>query len=298
MDMSNHERFQVVYDGPALKEHRMDVRDLAPALIAFADLFTAANKEINGDSADVRVEVNASFKAGSFGIDLVAAQQLLSQLRDMFSGNGATAIANAWTIMGIVGLVGGGGLIGLLRKLNGRRPIKIEQHGDFGTVWITRTESVEVEREVIRLYRSKSVRVSLEKVFSPLQQDGITDFGVVINDRVELDVGEDEITSFGASDSVAEVVSDNVSRKMLQIESLTFKDGNKWRVHDGVNTFYASIEDQNFLDKIDTGERFGKGDVLLVDLHEVQSVVGSRLVTESKIVRVIEHREPLQSDLL
>ena len=91
MEMSNHERFHVVYDGPALAEHRMDVRDLGPALVAFADLFTAVNKEINGDAADVRVQVNVSFKAGSFGIDLVATQHLLSQLKDIFSGT-ATAL--------------------------------------------------------------------------------------------------------------------------------------------------------------------------------------------------------------
>ncbi|MCA8339832.1 hypothetical protein QZM91_24170 [Burkholderia multivorans] len=297
MDMSNHERFHVVYDGPALEEHRMDVRDLAPALIAFADLFTAANKEINGDAAEVRVQVNASFKAGSFGIDLVAAQHLLDQIKDIFSGNGATAICNAWTLLGMVGLAGGG-LIGMLRKLAGRRPIKIEQRGDLASVWLSQTESFEVERNVVRLYRNKSVRVSLEKVFSPLQQEGITEFGVVINNDVVLDVKDSEVGFFDSADAEEEVVSDTTSRKMLEIESLTFKDGNKWRVHDGTSTFYASIEDKEFLDKIDGGERFGKGDVLIVDLRQVQSVVGARLVTESTIIKVLDHRAPLQSDLL
>jgi hypothetical protein len=37
--MNNHEHFNVVYDGPALAEHRMDVRDLAPALVVISDLF-------------------------------------------------------------------------------------------------------------------------------------------------------------------------------------------------------------------------------------------------------------------
>lgn len=297
MDMSNHERFHVVYDGPALAEHRMDVRDLAPALVAFADLFTAANREINGDAAEVRVQVNASFKAGSFGIDLVAAQHLLSQIRDIFAGNGATAISNAWTILGMVGLTGGG-LIGLLRKLGGRRPVKIEQRGDFATVWISQTESLEVERNVVHLYRNKAVRVSLEKVFSPLAQDGITDFGVIVNKKVVLDVKDSEIHSFSSLETGEEVVSDTTSRKVLLIESLTFKDGNKWRVHDGTNNFYASIEDKEFLDRIDAGERFGKGDVLVVDLRQTQSIVGARLVNESTIVKVLEHREPLQQDLL
>jgi len=303
MEMSNHERFHVVYDGPALKEHRMDVRDLAPALVAFADLFTAANKEINGDAAEVRVQVNASFKAGSFGIDLVASQHLLSQIKDIFSGNGATAIANGWTIMEIVGITGtgvAGGLLGLLRLLKGRRPVKIEQKGDVATVWISQTETIDVERNVIRLYRNSVVRTSLEKVVSPLARDGITDFGVVVNDAIVLEVHDDEIASFSAatSDAEAEVVSDTTTRKLLLIESLAFKDGNKWRVHDGTATFHASIEDREFLDEIDAGERFGKGDVLVVDLRQVQSIVSAKLVNESIIVKVWEHRQPLQHSLL
>jgi hypothetical protein len=303
MEMTNHERFHVVYDGPALKEHRMDVRDLAPALVAFADLFTAANKEINGDAAEVRIQVNASFKAGSFGIDLVASQHLLSQIKDIFSGNGATAIANGWTIMQIVGITGtglAGGLLGLLRLLKGRRPVKIEQKGDVATVWISQTETIDVERNVIRLYRNSVVRTSLEKVVSPLERDGITDFGVVVNDAIVLAVHDDEIASFSAatSDADAEIVSDTTSRKLLLIESLAFKDGNKWRVHDGTATFHASIEDREFLDEIDAGERFGKGDVLVVDLRQVQSIVSAKLVNESIIVKVWEHRQPLQQSLL
>jgi hypothetical protein len=300
MEMSNHERFHVVYDGPALTEHRMDVRDLAPALVAFADLFTATNKEINGDAAEVRVQVNASFKAGSFGIDLVATQQLLSQIKDIFSGNGATAISNAWTIMGIIGLTGGGGLIGLLRALKGRRPVKIEQKGDGSTVWMSQTETIEVEHDVIRLYRNSVVRTSLEKVISPLERDGITDFGVVVNGATVLDVHDDEVTVFNAatSNDDAEIVSDTTSRKLLLIESLAFKDGNKWRVHDGTATFHASIEDKEFLGNIDAGERFGKGDVLVVDLRQVQSIVSAKLVNESIIVKVWEHRQPLQQNLI
>jgi hypothetical protein len=85
---------------------------------------------------------------------------------------------------------------------------------------------------------------------------------------------------------------------MLLIESLAFKDGNKWRVHDGTATFHASIEDKEFLAKIDAGERFGKGDVLVVDLRQVQSIVNAKLVNESIIVKVLEHRQPLQQSLI
>lgn len=297
--MKNHERFQMVYDGPGLIGHWMDVRDLAPALVAVADLLTAANKELNGNAVEVRVQVNASFKAGSFGIDLVATQHLLSQIKDMFSGSGASAICNAYTIMGMVGLTGGG-LIGVLRELKGRRPVKIEQSGDQATVWLSETETIEVERNVARLYQNIVVRTSLEKIISPLERDGISDLRISASDKLVLEIHDDEVRSFSAAGPYAnaEIVSDATSRNLLRVESLTFKDGNKWRVNDGGSTFHASIEDEAFLSRIDAGERFGKEDVLLVDLRKIQTVVGARLLTDVSIVKVLEHRQSLQEALL
>jgi hypothetical protein len=299
--MSSHERFHVVYDGPALTEHRMDVRDLAPALIAFADLFSAANKEINGNAAELRVQVNANFKAGSFGIDLLATQQLLSQIKDMFSGHGATAITNAYTIMTMIGFTGGG-LVGLLRLLKGRRPIKIEQkqNAAIATICATETERIDIGPQVLKLYRSSEVRANLEKVMSPLQRVGITELDIVMNERVMLRIEDEEIGSFSASMLCpdTEIVSDTTSRKLLLIESLTFKDGNKWRVHDGTSTFHVVIEDKEFLATIDSGKQFGKGDVLVVDLRGVQTIIGAKLATDWTIVKVLEHRQPLQQTLL
>ncbi|WP_245641650.1 hypothetical protein [Paraburkholderia bannensis] len=297
-DMSNHERFNVVYDGPALAEHRMDVRDLAPALVAMADLFTAANKVLNGDAADVRVEVNGSFRAGSFNIELIFAQQFLAQLRDMFAGTSATAVANAWTILGLVGYVGGRGIIGLLRALRGRRVHRIESLGENVRIWITESESIEVEDQVMRLWRSQSVRIALQKTLSPLEREGITSFGIVRGTQIELAIDDAELPTFESSTSEGEVVTDHVVRKVLLIESVVFKDGNKWRVHDGQYPFFASLEDETFLARINAGERFGKGDVLVVDLRQIQTVEAGALKTENHIVKVLEHRAPLQQSLL
>jgi hypothetical protein len=40
--------FKVSYNGVALQEGRLDVRDLAPALLAVGSLFDAANRALNG----------------------------------------------------------------------------------------------------------------------------------------------------------------------------------------------------------------------------------------------------------
>ncbi|TKC89830.1 hypothetical protein FAZ69_12040 [Trinickia terrae] len=276
----------------------MDVRDLAPALVAISDLFAAANKELNGDSADVRVEVKESFKAGSFHLDLIFVQNLLTQLRDMFAGANASAISNAYTILGMLGLIGGGGLIHLARKLQGRRPHRIEQTGEVSKVWITEAETIEIDERVVRLWRNKTIRTSLHKTLSPLERDGIMNFGILRNDKVELVVEADELASFAVFDNDGEVVSDSTSRKVLLLESVVFKDGNKWRVHDGQYPFFAALDDEAFLAKVDAGERFGKGDVLIVELRQIQTIADGTLKTEYRISKVREHRAPLQHSLL
>ncbi|HIC7209733.1 TPA: hypothetical protein ACW2VG_002368 [Burkholderia stabilis] len=295
---SNHQPFNVVYDGPALAEHRMDVRDLAPALIAIADLFSSANKALNGEHTEVRIEVSGSFKAGSFHSELIFVQSLASQIRDLFAGPGASAFSNALAILGALGIVGGGGLIGLIRTLRGRKPYRTEPDGTKVKIWTSEHEFFIVDEAIVRLHRNRAVRISLQKVLSPLERDGIVSFGIVRGDTVELEIERDELVTFASSDDPGEVATDTIVHKMLQLESVVFKDGNKWRVHDGSFSFFAALDDEQFLAKVNAGERFGKGDVLIVDLRQTQIITDEGLRNEYRIVKVREHRAPLQPALV
>jgi len=110
---------------------------------------------------------------------------------------------------------------------------------------------------------------------------------------------KEEAAFFAMAAFSADVVSDVTSEGvLLQIESAVFKDGNKWRFSDGSNSFFAEISDKAFRARIDSGdERFGKGDVLIVDLRRVQSITDTGLKSEYIIDRVREHKAPLQMGL-
>ena len=301
--MSATVHFTVKYDSPALHDHQMDVRELAPALIALSDLLDAANKSVFPDAAEVRVNVRGNFKGGSFGVDLIAVQSIGQQIVDLLAGKEATATANLLSLLTGLGLLGSGGLIGLIKFLAGRKPNKIHTSGDkvvFEIVEDETIESYEVDLITVKLYQTRIVRQSLARVVKPLERDGIDVFSTGKDGVTQNVVTDEELYCFLISASEADVVSDTVSAGvLLQIESAVFREGNKWRFSDGANTFFAEITDSAFVSGVNEGlERFGKGDLLVVDLRRTQFMTDGGLKTEFVIEKVVARKPPQQHKLL
>lgn len=302
-EMSASIHFSIKYDGPALASHQMDVRELAPALIALSNLLEEANRAAFPDSDQVRVQIKGNFKGGSFGVDLVALQSITDQIVTMLAGPKATAAANLFAILAGVGLLGSGGLIGVIKWLAGRKPSVIRLDGDktvFEIIESEITETFEVDLVAGRLYQSRVVRQSLAKVMRPLEREGVDFFACGRDGSTETVVTKAEVPFFEMAAGAADVVSDSVSESvLLQIESAVFKEDNKWRFNDGATSFFAEISDVDFLAKIESGlERFGKGDVLIVDLRRIQSITDNGLKLEYSVEKVREHKAPLQAGLL
>ena len=114
----------IAYDGPALRDGAMDVRDLAPALLAAGQIIDAANAVLNGDSARVRVEVRTT-GTGSFEIHLQVIQGLAEQLVTMLTGPGITAADALATL--VFGTPVATGLIWLIRRCRGKKPHRIRK---------------------------------------------------------------------------------------------------------------------------------------------------------------------------
>jgi len=305
--MADTVHFSVRYDGPALSNHTMDVRELAPALLALAHLVEQANKVALPDAAEVSLSVQGNFKSGSFGIDLVAIQSVAEQVISLLAGHGVTATANLITLLNALGFLRGNetcvGLIGLIKRLRGRKPAAIRQEGDrvFVECRDTQTtETIEVDLLTGRLYQSRVVRQNLEKALKPLACEGVDFFAVGQAGQAHAVVESAELAFFTAAAEDEEIVSDTTAHNvLLQIESAVFTEGNKWRFSDGDRAFYAEIADERFLADVESGlRRFGKLDMLLVDLQRIQSITDNGLKTKHIVAKVHEHRGPLQGKLL
>lgn len=297
--MKSEQHFRITYDGPALQAHQMDVRDLAPAMLAMADLLKAANSELFGDKAEVRIAVNASFKVGSFGIDLVFFQDILTQITELFSGKEASAASNAIQILQAIGVLGGGGVLAFLRWQKRRKIESAEIRGDRVIIAIAE-EHTEIDLATWKLVQNRRVRLELQNVLKPLESEEVDTFATGTEHEISALVEREVREYFYAPPDSDSPLSDSITPSVvLQIESAVFKEANKWRFTDGARSFHAAIEDAKFLARVEAGiERFGKNDILIVDLRQLQYAINGELKSEYQIVLVREHREPLQKPLI
>nr|WP_063573161.1 hypothetical protein [Luteibacter rhizovicinus] len=293
--MSDVTEFRVSYDGPALENHEMDPRELAPALLAMADLLEASARVLYGDKAKIHVNVKGSFKTGSFNVDFVTGVQWLQSVKDIFAGTEATAIANATAILGALGVIGRKGLFPLLKWLRSRPIKRIEAIGTDRpgqpTVRIyVGDEFYDTERDTVDLLRDVGVRKATQQVLAPLERSGIDVFALGQGTRVNVTVRDSELSSFISPAADESLIIDDIRDMAFSIVSLTFKENNKWRLSDGSSTISATISDADFLQAVHGDMKsFSKGDALVcrVRVRQWQTANGTR--TDYEVVNVVNH---------
>ena len=287
--------FTLTYDGPALANHEMDVRDLAPALLAVGELFDAMNVLLNGETADIQVNVRAH-EPGCFSVVFDIIQGWKDGALALLTGDVITAAGNLKELLLTVG-----GLVWWIRNHKGKNPDRVEKlSGNMMRIFYG-YESFDVPLALLRLYQDLAVRSALEKVVHrPLQSEGIDE--VVFGDRkaVGQTVTKKEADAFKAPEIPEQILVNDTREAAFSIVSLAFKEDNKWRLHDGSNSVSAVIEDDEFLSRVNRNQiRFAKGDVLVCEVKFMQRQTAKGLVTDNIVTKVKQHiPAPRQLNLL
>jgi hypothetical protein len=279
--------FGLAYRGEALTENTMDVRDLAPALIAFGELFTRANTILNGEDISVSLKVRAT-KPGSFELLLVLAQ-IYHTTTQFLTSDLVTSASNLVTL--ITGVQKGSeSLFGVFKKLKGQKPV-VSQQPDGVTLKASNIE-LHISNEVFRLYKDSDVKRLSQAVVEPLFRDGI-DKMIVKDEERELEtINKEEASSFLFSDIATSDGTENIiPRVALKLVSPTFDlKKAKWRLDDGGGSKWYSIEDEKFLLEVrEHKRRFGMGDYLVCRVKILQRVTEKGLDMERAILTVLEH---------
>lgn len=291
--MSNVE-FQVVYDGPALRNSEMNARELSASLAALDDLFESANGLLNGGKTKQTLKVQGSFETGSFKINLTSKMSAVDAAKELLISSEATAVLAAWGLVHIV-VFSGSSLIKLIKWLRGNAPTKIIENDDGSFQVYQDKSSMRIEKEVLKLYEDFKTRKALEKVVkTPLEEGVIEEIAFNQHGSSEFEtISIDEAEYFSAPEIEKTQVNVMEYTTFISLIKISFKEGNKWSVFDGANTINVMVEDDKFLKGVDESSiLFGKGDRLKVSMRVEQSEVGKTLKTEYFIQDVIEHSHP------
>jgi len=237
------------------------------------------------DREPVALSIKATAE-GSFEVQLILeAAGVWDHVVDLFNSDAASALAN------LMGIVGGGWGLFAVAKVIGRRLIKRHEEVEPGQIKLTLDDgdTVEIPAEVFDLYRNVQVRKKARQVVAPLDRAGVDRLDFRTEEQITVSIEEADVSAFELQD-VEIPLLERESEMVLAIASITFIEGNKWRFSDGEQTFYATIEDEAFLRRVESGlESFRNGDFLECRIRTVQSQRGDALQTERYITEVIRH---------
>lgn len=294
-DEMSRAALKVAFDGPAIHDGSMDVRDLAPALLAIGKLCEEANRVLNGDRVAAKVLVRSDFKTGSFEVNLDLVQSLMDQLRGLLISDDATAAANllAFLSAGMSGIGAAGyGLFKLIKWLRGRqvRDAVALEDGNVRIV-VDGGESLEIPRPVFDLFRDLSVRRALADAIRPLDRPGVDTIRFAPAGQADETITKADAPYFVAPIPPEETLIEEERRVAYSISSMSFQDGNKWRLHDGQNSQLVAIADQDFLNRVNANDEvFAKGDILVCRVLFRQTRVGEGLKSEYTVLEVLQHQ--------
>lgn len=286
-------------------DSQLDLNELVPVLTALGEVIQEANRVLNPDAGDIHITVKP-FEKGSFPIELLLSQDAQNTLYAAYQAGGITAIIG---VLKTIGLIRAKvkeyvSLLDLLKKLNGQPPQEIRpvENGKKFEVTGHDNQVTNIDASVNIVLNNPTITGDLTQIFAPLDKahrEKIQSF-IKGDDESRVEVTRQEAP---ALKEIALPVPANETPRESEHTNVVFLnpkrgsfegEGDKWTFRKGGRQgeiIKANIKDQKFLQELVSGEkRLNGGDVLTVELHEKQKVVGSQIHTTNDILKVLDYK--------
>lgn len=269
--MSKHVITTIRYDGPALADHQMDVQELAPALLALAEMVQLANKKFNGDAATMKVLVRADIEQRCFQLDIHIVQSILESAKHLFSTENyktAKEIAELLDLLAApVGAIGGGVFWFWKRTAAAKDspPIALvtEQHGGQTTLVQAADGANVTVNNTTYLLASDPAMIELgKKVLKPLARPGYQTLGFYRGGEPSIVWDEEEAREFISKPSahllpVAPVEDDPYNRTpiraVVSVKTQRNEGRAQWEIKWANRAEWASMDDIDWLERFQRG---------------------------------------------
>ena len=289
-------QFQIKFDGEGLRAGTMDVRSLAPSLLAIADLIDESNRVINQNRASVSLKVRGDFEASSFESTLELTLSFYEQTRALLLGSD---VQDAKELLQTIGVLGGSALgvrslLGLLKKIRGRKPKRVRLEKQSGAeskaIIELEGEDVETSKPVADLYNDIKVLQAAREIARPLDEQGIDvlELGEKTGGRQRIDKSDLPALEAPLAEVGEETLLDSTYRRVFGVVRPSFSEDYVWTLSDGENNIRVTMSDTAFLKEVESGAlAFSSGSLIEADVSSVTSRTPTgKLTTRSTINKV------------
>ncbi|WP_419816157.1 hypothetical protein [Glacieibacterium sp.] len=238
MELARHLKTTIRYDGPALVQGEMDVQDLAPALIALAEIAKIANQRFNGGRASIRILVNADIEHKCFQLDLSLVQSWIDTARQLIGDDNVTTLQQLGAILGYF-TGAAGGVFGIYKwafaKGDAKPNITLNYIDARGVVILMMPDgrTYEADPKAWDLANDARLLPHIKTVLSPLEKEGYDDFEIIDNGERVVSIDRETARAIrassapvGADDSEAPYVS--TLDGQVEIHTARFRGTAEW----------------------------------------------------------------------
>lgn len=292
-DMSSA-TFQAIYDGEALRAHKIDVEQLAPALLALGEMVREANAVINGGRSKVKLLVKADHDNLCFDIGFELVQTIYRQIQTILGDEG---VKNAKDLLEWLGIIGcpSLGLLAYMKLKKGRKVADVKQITDEDKRGMVSVQfegddnRVEIHNYVLDLSQNNKIQAATAGVLAPLRTEGINNLEFRSETSENVKYNKEDATEIEAScgtDDVKELYEPQVIEAHLKVYSSVFdKDAERWRFNYSGDVIWADITETNI--EKNTLER---GFVSVGDIYKVRLEITEYRTTHQirKKYRILE----------
>ena len=272
----------------------IDLNTLLLSQIHFGTILNEIKAEIAPDT-DLKIKIKPLAK-GSVPFDIILDLSWLDSLFKTLNENKDTVALIVSTLLNLI----------LIRKeLKGRKPVNVEVKDDK-VIITTEDTSIEVSRKVYEIsQKNATIDVAMKKAFEAIDNDEDVSGIKILDDKKTplLELPREDFPKLTTPNEVfeAETRTEPSRREALTIFKVVFDKGYKWQFYLGGRKISASINDDAFMERINAGERFAKGDTLVVELEANKVYDKSMDIFIEKdftVTKVISHTPRPQQDKL
>lgn len=280
--------FTLSYDGQLTKNHTMSAEVLGQSMISMAALITQADKILNGEQAQSKVDVRAN-RPGSYEVEFVA-----------WLSAGGIDVLKAIGISAMSVTAFSASLLAVLKQFRNRKIANVVINKDDPSksyVQLEDNEQVPCTPEIAKLVQSHVVRSQVDNIFrKPVIKDPTAQvkLGVSLDSEDKTQIITHADANFLKAPPKKSLQEETISTELKNVffVQVNLESSKGWKAKIQENDeFSVKMDDAGFIDRINLKKDFPvKGELFEVVLETITRNIDNKESTSYRITEVRKHR--------